>query len=37
VKAALLRVALISFLAAGLGKAIGIALTKKRAHHLFRK
>jgi hypothetical protein len=36
-KAALLRIAVISFLAAGLGKAIGIALARKRAPHLFRK
>lgn len=36
-KAALLRIALISFLGAGLGKAIGIALARMRAPHLSRK
>jgi ABC-type nitrate/sulfonate/bicarbonate transport system permease component len=36
-KAALLRIAFTAFLAAGLGKAIGIALAKRGARHLFRK
>ena len=36
-KAALLRIAVISFLVASLGKAIGIALARKRTPQLFRK
>lgn len=36
-KTALLRIALISFLAAGAGKAVGIAASKRRTPPLFFK